>query len=80
MSKSCANVVCPLSLLLINSGFLVLTETGAATPHYNASVLSDLSFERNLHHLYKCALECPAMKESTVLIKVWLHQRRLDQV
>ena len=57
-----------------------VAETVAGTPHYNASVLFDMSFERNLHQLYKCSLECPAMKDAVILIKVWLHQRELDQV
>lgn len=36
--------------------------------------------EKHLHHLYKCITDFPGMKDAVALIKVWLHQRELDQV
>ncbi|XP_078367178.1 nucleolar protein 6-like isoform X2 [Oculina patagonica] len=54
-------------------------DTGIPTPHYNASVLSDMFLEQHLHHLYKCITDFPGMKDAVALIKVWLHQRELDQ-
>ena len=58
----------------------VFSDTGMPTPHYNASVLSDMFLENHLHHLYKCITDFPGMKDAVALIKVWLHQRELDQV
>lgn len=54
-------------------------EPGPPTPHYNALVLSDMFLEQHLHHLYRCLLDFPGMKDAVALIKVWLHQRELDQ-
>jgi len=54
-------------------------DPGTPTPHYNASVLSDMFLEYHLHYLYKCLVDFPGMKDAVALIKVWLHQRELDK-
>ncbi|KAJ7384542.1 Nucleolar protein 6 [Desmophyllum pertusum] len=54
-------------------------DTGLPTPHYNTSVLSDMFLEQHLHHLYKSITDFQGMKDAVALIKVWLHQRELDQ-
>ncbi|CAH3109711.1 unnamed protein product [Porites lobata] len=54
-------------------------DTGIPTPHYNASVLSDMFYEQHLHYLYDCLVDFPGMKDAVALLKVWLHQREFDQ-
>ncbi|KAE8636849.1 hypothetical protein XENTR_v10003167 [Xenopus tropicalis] len=49
------------------------------TPHYNNTILSDLTLEHHLHHLSNCASDFPGMKDAVALLKVWLHQRQLDK-
>ncbi|XP_015751379.1 PREDICTED: nucleolar protein 6-like [Acropora digitifera] len=56
------------------------SDSSQPTPHYNASILSDMFLEQHLHHLYKCLQDFSGMKEAVALIKVWLHQRELDKV
>ncbi|XP_030832243.1 nucleolar protein 6 [Strongylocentrotus purpuratus] len=55
-------------------------ETFPPTPHYNFSILRDMSLERHLHHLYNASYDFPAFKDAVLLLKVWLHQRELDQI
>ena len=57
-----------------------ISDTGIPTPHYNASVLSDMFYEQHLHYLYNCLVDFPGMKDAVALLKVWLHQREFDQV
>lgn len=57
-----------------------ISDTGIPTPHYNASVLSDMFYEQHLHYLYNCLIDFPGMKDAVALLKVWLHQREFDQV
>lgn len=57
-----------------------ISDTGIPTPHYNASVLSDMFYEQHLHYLYDCLVDFPGMKDAVALLKVWLHQRQFDQV
>ncbi|CAM9481846.1 unnamed protein product [Lampetra planeri] len=47
------------------------------TPHYNASVLSDLLMEPHLHFLFGVAAESPALRDAAALLRVWLRQRSL---
>ena len=69
-----------LEAVLENSWFVYILDPGTPTPHYNASVLSDMFLEYHLHYLYKCLVDFPGMKDAVALIKVWLHQRELDKV
>ncbi|XP_067056195.1 nucleolar protein 6-like [Acropora muricata] len=55
------------------------SDSSQPTPHYNASILSDMFLEQHLHHLYKCLQDFSGMKDAVALIKVWLHQRELDK-
>lgn len=60
---------------------LLLLEELHPTPRYNNTILLEMeSRERHLHELYRATLECPSITEATLLCKIWLHQRQLDQV
>ncbi|KAI8481867.1 Nucleolar protein 6 [Branchiostoma belcheri] len=48
------------------------------TPHYNNSILVDMTMTEHLHHLFSLSADFPAMREGLVLLTVWLHQRELD--
>ncbi|XP_062516518.1 nucleolar protein 6-like isoform X2 [Corticium candelabrum] len=50
-----------------------------ATPHYNSSVLMDMSFDRHLRLLYEACSDCLAMRDAILLLKVWMQQRGLSQ-
>lgn len=50
-----------------------------ATPHYTNDVLVDMSFESNLHVLHKLSTTSSAFSLASVLLKVWLRQRKLDE-
>ncbi|XP_013410468.1 nucleolar protein 6 [Lingula anatina] len=50
-----------------------------ATPRYNMSVLIDLALEKHLHFLHKVIEDSAGVKEGIALLRVWLHQRELDQ-
>ena len=69
-------------ILSVNSPpvLFCISDTGIPTPHYNASVLSDMFYEQHLHYLYDCLVDFPVMKDAVALLKVWLHQREFDQV
>lgn len=71
---------CSLLTIIFFLFCVMFLDTTIPTPHYNASVLSDMFLEQHLHHLYKCITDFPGMKDAVALIKVWLHQRELDQV
>ncbi|XP_053557019.1 nucleolar protein 6 isoform X2 [Bombina bombina] len=49
------------------------------TPHYNNSILLDLTLEHHLHHLSSASTDFPGMKDGISILKVWLHQRQLDK-
>jgi U3 small nucleolar RNA-associated protein 22 len=49
------------------------------TPHYNSSVLMDLSYDRSLRLLYEACTDCLAMRDAILLLKVWMQQRELNQ-
>lgn len=53
-------------------------QTGAATPYYNHLLLDDMSYTAHLAHLYGVFASCPALKESVMLLKLWVKQRKLD--
>ncbi|MED6248043.1 hypothetical protein ATANTOWER_025024 [Ataeniobius toweri] len=49
------------------------------TPHYNSSVLGDLLPRAHLQFLSAIRSQCSAFSDGITLLKVWLHQRELDQ-
>ncbi|XP_068167912.1 nucleolar protein 6 [Antennarius striatus] len=49
------------------------------TPHYNSSILGDLLPRAHLQFLSAVSSQCPAFADGVALLKVWLHQRELDQ-
>ncbi len=54
---------------------------GPPTPHYNASLLSELgSRERHLITLYSALHDSPGVTDAVLLCKVWARQRGLDKV
>ncbi|XP_061584958.1 nucleolar protein 6 [Cololabis saira] len=57
-----------------------LTESSEPpTPHYNSSVLGDLLPRAHLQFLSAVRSQCSAFSDGVALLKVWLHQRELDQ-
>ena len=50
------------------------------TPHYNSSALGDLLPRAHLQFLSAVSSQCSAFTDGVALLKVWLHQRELDQV
>jgi len=51
-----------------------------ATPHYNSSILSDLTMHLQQHHIADTLGDSRNLRDGIVLFKVWLHQRHLDIV
>lgn len=49
------------------------------TPHYNSSILGDLLPRAHLQFLSAVSSQCSAFTDGVALLKVWLHQRELDQ-
>ncbi|XP_032434833.1 LOW QUALITY PROTEIN: nucleolar protein 6 [Xiphophorus hellerii] len=49
------------------------------TPHYNGSILGDLLPRAHLQFLSAIGSQCSAFSDGVALLKVWLHQRELDQ-
>ncbi|KAM3610678.1 uncharacterized protein V6R79_007135 [Siganus canaliculatus] len=49
------------------------------TPHYNSSILGDLLLRPHLQFLSAVSSQCPTFSEGVALLKVWLHQRELDE-
>uniref|UniRef100_A0A1A8K9Y6 Nucleolar protein 6 n=1 Tax=Nothobranchius kuhntae TaxID=321403 RepID=A0A1A8K9Y6_NOTKU len=49
------------------------------TPHYNNSILGDLLPRSHLQFLSAVSSKCSAFSDGVALLKVWLHQRQLDQ-
>ncbi|KAM4576086.1 nucleolar protein 6 [Odontesthes bonariensis] len=49
------------------------------TPHYNSSALGDLLPRAHLQFLSAVCSQCSAFADGVALLKVWLHQRELDQ-
>eukprot|EP00899_Mesostigma_viride_P014212 jgi/Mesvir1/22792/Mv14179-RA.2 len=52
--------------------------TRAPTPVYNASIMEDMRMAAHHHYLTSKMRHVPQLREAICLIKVWLHQRRLD--
>lgn len=62
-------------------GKLFISESSdPPTPHYNSSVLGDLLPRAHLQFLSAVSSQCSAFTDGVALLKVWLHQRQLDQV
>ncbi|XP_049871871.1 nucleolar protein 6 [Pectinophora gossypiella] len=51
---------------------------GPPTPHYNSTVLSDLTACENQEFLNETLLKCENLKQAVVLLKIWLRQRNLQ--
>ncbi|XP_017283451.1 nucleolar protein 6 isoform X2 [Kryptolebias marmoratus] len=49
------------------------------TPHYNSSVLGDLLPRAHLQFVSALSSQCSAFSDGVALLKVWLHQRELNQ-
>eukprot|EP00058_Branchiostoma_floridae_P009064 XP_002594552.1 hypothetical protein BRAFLDRAFT_279825 [Branchiostoma floridae] len=62
----------------IRSDWYMGKDSEPPTPHYNSSILVDMTMAEHLHHLFSLSADFPAMREGLVLLKVWLHQRELD--
>lgn len=56
---------------------IVKNDTHTATPHYNASILRDLTTVFNEEFLAN-SIETANVRDAIVLLKVWLRQRGLD--
>ncbi|XP_070542039.1 nucleolar protein 6-like isoform X2 [Ptychodera flava] len=48
------------------------------TPHYNNSIAMDMTINKNRHHLERIC-EYEGIKQGIVLLKVWIHQRQIDE-
>ena len=55
-------------------------ELGPATPHYNVWILRDLVWDVNEGHAVHQLWGGAGLTDGISLLKVWLHQRELDQV
>ncbi|XP_038125796.1 nucleolar protein 6 [Cyprinodon tularosa] len=53
--------------------------SGPPTPHYNTSVLADSLPRAHFQFLSAIKSQCSAFCDGVALLKVWLHQRELDQ-
>lgn len=51
-----------------------------ATPYYNASIGQDLVSEINESLCNEIFEENPNLRDALLLLKIWLHQRELDEV
>ncbi|KAI8973737.1 Nrap protein [Mycotypha africana] len=51
-----------------------------ATPHYNASLLMDMSYTRTLAFLYQISKSSPEFKNAILLARTWILQRGLESV
>jgi U3 small nucleolar RNA-associated protein 22 len=51
------------------------------TPHYNNALIADTTglLGTHLEEIFTTAQDCTAFRDAVVLLKVWLHQRKLDQ-
>lgn len=54
-------------------------EERSPTPHYNASILMDLLMVKITHYLIQELGESQNLKDGLLLLKVWLHQRNINQ-
>ncbi|KAG8240268.1 hypothetical protein J437_LFUL015338 [Ladona fulva] len=54
-------------------------ETGPPTPHYNSGILMDLTVHENEEILSNALSENQNLKDGIKLLKIWLHQRELDE-
>ena len=50
------------------------------TSLYNASILSDMLYEKHLEVLYEAVSQCESLKDAIPLLKVWLSQQNLTEV
>ena len=52
------------------------------TPHYNNSLILETTglFEKHLEEIFVTAQTCAAFRDAVILLKTWLHQRKLDEV
>lgn len=53
------------------------TEVGPPTPHYNSSVLADLTASVNQEFLNEILQKSENLKQAVTLLKIWLRQRNL---
>lgn len=60
--------------------YFVIESSEPSTPHYNSSLLGDLLPRAHLQFLSAVSSQCSAFANGVALLKVWLHQRELDQV
>lgn len=58
---------------------ILRTETHTPTPHYNSSVLKDLTTIRNEEFLNSWISGNSNIQDAIILMKVWLRQREFDQ-
>ena len=58
----------------------VLSFAAFPTPVYNASILSDMLYERHLEVMYEAVSQCDGLKDAIPLLKVWLSQQDLTEV
>ncbi|XP_046624374.1 nucleolar protein 6 isoform X1 [Neodiprion virginianus] len=54
-------------------------DSAIPTPHYNSSVLHDLTMSQNNSRIIKTISEYPALRDGILLLKIWLHQRQLGR-
>lgn len=62
----------------IRPGFLADTaddEKGPATPQYSSTVLRDALLLTHMNYLYETTEMCPAFKETSKLLRLWINQR-----
>ncbi|KAH0540795.1 nucleolar protein 6 isoform X1 [Cotesia glomerata] len=49
------------------------------TPHYNSSILRDLTMSQNHAESIKLITEYPSLRDGIILLKIWLRQRQQEQ-
>lgn len=62
---------------LFNENSETNTDIGPPTSYYNSSVLSDLTSLTNLKFLQEVFDKSDNLRQAVVLLKIWLHQRKL---
>ncbi|XP_028408170.1 nucleolar protein 6-like isoform X2 [Dendronephthya gigantea] len=61
------------------NGMVETADPVPATPHYNATILTDMLMEKHLHFLYGKLAQHQSLIDAIVLCKIWLRQRHLDE-
>ena len=56
--------------------FLHFLDPVSPTPHYNATILTDMLMKRQLHFLYGKLPQHQSLIDANVLCKIWLRRRR----